>query len=271
MLIKVLGICGSPRRRGNSEFLLQEALAGAKEASAGEVEVELYRISGKKYVPCDACFSCKKLGGECRWKDDFQELRDKWLAADAIIYSVPVYHMSVPGQLKCFIDRLGNSLYAHHKTALPFQFKTVAAIAQGGQFFCGQEHAMTDLINHAMTMGCIPVSGDKEYGYIGAAGCAFGGRGKESLRKNFEEGEESARVAVQSARTIGRHCVEIALFLLSGAKQHRDVVGAHYEYGTLAKRLGIPSDPIAALQGIGKGERLVEKLLAERRRDQARE
>lgn len=33
----------------------------------------------------------------------------------------------------------------------------------------------------------------------------------------------------------------------------------------------VPSDPIAALRGIGRGEKLVERLLAERRDDRSRE
>ena len=30
--------------------------------------------------------------------------------ADAHLYSVPVYHVGIPGQVKCFIDRLGNTI-----------------------------------------------------------------------------------------------------------------------------------------------------------------
>ena len=41
--------------------------------------------------------------------------------------------------------------------------------------------------------------------------------------------------------------------------------------GTGMKVIPVPSDPVAALRGRGKGERLVEILLEERRRDRERE
>lgn len=50
--------------------------------------------------------------------------------------------------------------------------------------------------------------------------------------------------------------------------------GAQIEWidtGSGLKVIPVPSDPIAALRGIGRGEKLGERLLAERRRDRARE
>lgn len=41
--------------------------------------------------------------------------------------------------------------------------------------------------------------------------------------------------------------------------------------GTGMKAIPVPSDPVAVLRGRGKGERLVEILLEERRRDRERE
>lgn len=41
--------------------------------------------------------------------------------------------------------------------------------------------------------------------------------------------------------------------------------------GAGLKVVPIPSDPVTSLRGIGKGERLVDRLLEERRHDRARE
>lgn len=41
--------------------------------------------------------------------------------------------------------------------------------------------------------------------------------------------------------------------------------------GAGLKVVPVPRDPIAALRGIGRGERLTERLLTERRRDRASE
>ena len=67
--MKVLGIVCSPRRRGNTEILVDEALASAKDSGA---EVELVTVSGKNIAPCDGCESCI-ITGKCRIEDDMQE------------------------------------------------------------------------------------------------------------------------------------------------------------------------------------------------------
>lgn len=41
--------------------------------------------------------------------------------------------------------------------------------------------------------------------------------------------------------------------------------------GAGLKVIPIPSDPVASLRGLGKGEGLVDRLLEERRRDRAKE
>jgi multimeric flavodoxin WrbA len=105
--LRVLGFCGSPRK-GNTLFLLEKALEAAKRAADG-VEVTSVSLRGKVVAPCNSCFWCVTHGGECKIGDDFQELIEKWLSAHVILYAFPVYHMSIPGQLKCFIDRLGQS------------------------------------------------------------------------------------------------------------------------------------------------------------------
>jgi multimeric flavodoxin WrbA len=56
--IKLLGICGSPRRNANSQFLLEAALEAAGAVAPGAVETELFSIAGKTYLPCDGCDQC---------------------------------------------------------------------------------------------------------------------------------------------------------------------------------------------------------------------
>lgn len=53
--------------------------------SIGLAEGEVYTIGDKEIAPCSSCFRCATLKG-CRIEDDFQELRDKCVTADAIIY-----------------------------------------------------------------------------------------------------------------------------------------------------------------------------------------
>jgi multimeric flavodoxin WrbA len=137
MTIHLLGISGSPRKYGNSQFLLDIALNAAQEYAPRNVRTELYSMAGKIFHPCNACNQCHDKLGYCRQTDDdFQELRDKWFPADVIIYLVPVFHMGVPGQLKCFLDRLGNSVVESFNSR---PLKVIWVITQGSGLSTGQE------------------------------------------------------------------------------------------------------------------------------------
>lgn len=234
MRIRVLGICASPRTRGNSEYLLEQALEEARKVSE-EVEIKSYSFVGKKFGHCLSCFKCREHKGECVQKDDFQELIDEWRKADAIIYSVPVYHMTIPGQLKCFIDRLGCALLFNYYGGYAKQVKVIGAIAQGAHIFAGQEHAITDLINHAILMGSIPVAGDPWESYIGAAGWTSNELSRDALKKQHEKGDFfDAEVAITASKSLGRRTAQIALMLKQGAIAEREMLEKE---GTIFKPL----------------------------------
>jgi len=99
--MKVVGIVCSPRLGGNTEILVTEALAGAKEAGA---EIQMLTLAKKTIAPCDACRSCAKTG-DCHIKDDMQEIYRKFQEADGIIVGTPVYFANVSAQAKLVIDR----------------------------------------------------------------------------------------------------------------------------------------------------------------------
>ena len=99
--MKVLGIMGSPRVGGNSDILLDDALAGAEKAGA---VVEKIILDKKKISGCKDCKKCNETG-LCVLKDDMPEIHKKILEADAIIHSVPVYFWSMTAQMKAYLDR----------------------------------------------------------------------------------------------------------------------------------------------------------------------
>ncbi len=223
--IRFLGVCGSPRTKGNSWFLLERAVESAVETTPVPVKAELYSLANKTYNPCDSCFTCHERG-ECRHQDDFQQLRDKWLAADAVVYSVPVYHMSVPGQLRCFLDRLGNSLPGLDQKYL----KAVGVIAQGAHLFSGQEAAMLALIQHALIMGCVPISGDMWQSYIGAGGWTHGDGDRGALKKLLEDANPSSQAAVAAAASVGKRVAQLALLLKAGGDTYSDFLSSDDAY-----------------------------------------
>ena len=99
--MKVLGVLGSPRVGGNSDVLLEQALAGARDAGA---EVEKIILSQKKISGCLDCMKCNQKG-ICAIKDDMEEIQKKILESDVIIHSVPVYFWAMTSQMKAYLDR----------------------------------------------------------------------------------------------------------------------------------------------------------------------
>lgn len=235
--IKILGINGSPRPKGNSLYLLEQAMEGAQEAG-GFVEVETYDIGGKakNFAGCDSCFVCLK-DGECHIKDSFQELQPKWFAADAIVYSIPVYHMTYPAQLRAFVDRLGNSSFGYYGQKICKGLKVIGSIAQGCHIFSGQEHAITDLINHALVMGGIPVTGDMWESYIGVGGWTECDLGKDAIAKQFREGKLDAQVTVRASRALGKRVAQIALAVKTGVLANRGMYESDGGYAAFFQTL----------------------------------
>lgn len=100
---KIVVITGSPRKKGNS-FAMTEAFIQAAEAKGHTVtrfDAALKNVGG-----CRACETCFKTGKACSFDDDFNTLAPAILAADAVIFSMPVYWYSIPAQIKGVIDRL---------------------------------------------------------------------------------------------------------------------------------------------------------------------
>lgn len=103
--MKVIGICGSPRRGGNTEYATQYALDRIAEKG---FETELIRVCDISVQHCTACYNCIREK-RCTINDDLEEIFTKIEAADGLIMASPVYHASVTPQLKCLMDRLGFS------------------------------------------------------------------------------------------------------------------------------------------------------------------
>ena len=99
--MKVLGLFGSPRRGGNTDLLLEEALKGAKAEGA---EVEALYLSDLNIIPCRECLQCFN-DGKCIILDDMQKVYPKLLEADFIILASPIFFYGVTGWAKALIDR----------------------------------------------------------------------------------------------------------------------------------------------------------------------
>lgn len=97
----VLCIAGGPRRHGNSERLLDELVAGVREAG-GIAQVVV--VAESHVAACRGCNACS-ITGECVVRDGMDAIYPLLDAADAIAISSPVYFSTVPAVLKALYDR----------------------------------------------------------------------------------------------------------------------------------------------------------------------
>jgi multimeric flavodoxin WrbA len=101
--LKVVGIVGSPRKNGNTEYVTARTLETiAKEG----IETELIRLAGKEIKPCTACMVCQKEE-RCSLDDDLMPVYFKMKEADGIILSTPVYSGSATALMRAFMERTG--------------------------------------------------------------------------------------------------------------------------------------------------------------------
>ena len=100
---KIVVITGSPRKKGNS-FAMTDAFVKAAEEKGHTVT--RFDASFMKIGFCHACETCYKTGKPCSFDDDFNTIADDILAADALVFSCPVYWYSVPSQIKAVIDKM---------------------------------------------------------------------------------------------------------------------------------------------------------------------
>jgi multimeric flavodoxin WrbA len=124
--MKIVAVTGSPRgMKGATGRLLEEVIAGVSESGA---EVEIVSLSQTPIGPCVACDACHRVG-VCPIKDEYEQVKDKLMDADAFVLASPNYIFSVSGQMKCFFDRC-NGLA--HRTALEGKYAAVVETSGGG-------------------------------------------------------------------------------------------------------------------------------------------
>lgn len=154
----VVGICGSPRKAGNSEFLLSEALSVVKERG---FETEMHLVSEINVSFCNDCGDCSK-GKSCPKEDDMAAILTSLQRADGIIIATPVYFGSITAQLKAIFDRT----IPLRRQGLRLKDKVGCAISVGGSRNGGQEKALDTVHAWMHIHGMIVVGDDAHFGGI---------------------------------------------------------------------------------------------------------
>ena len=99
--MKIVVLTGSPRRNGNSAYLAEQFIKGARESGH---DIYRYDCAFRQVEPCRACNRCG-MDGPCVIKDDFDELRPRLVEADMVVFAIPMYYFGMSAQMKRVIDR----------------------------------------------------------------------------------------------------------------------------------------------------------------------
>jgi multimeric flavodoxin WrbA len=192
-LIKILGIVGSPRKGGNTEHLMREALKSAEDAGT---ETELINLGSAEIEPCVACEICKATG-ECAIYDDMSSILEKAVKAQGIIIGSPVYFGNVSSQLKIFMDR-SRPLRMDFK----LRDKVCGAVSVGGSRNGGQETTISAIHQFLLIHDAILV-GD------GAPLAHYGGTGVGGAKEDTKNDD----MGLETSRNLGRRVAKLTIRL----------------------------------------------------------
>ncbi|MDD5465158.1 MAG: flavodoxin family protein [Candidatus Omnitrophica bacterium] len=208
-MVKIVGLSGSPRKDGNTEILVKEALKAAKSRGA---ETEFVSLAGKEIQPCQACYTCRleESKGECAIEDDLAEIFEKFKEADGIIIGSPVYFLTVTAQLKALFDRSLVLRYGKGKVKgkpgikrtpdFLLSNKAGGAISVAGS--TGQQLTILEILKWMVFQDMVVVGNEFDLGTNARAGLKGGAR--------------KDKAALQQARHTGLRVAEIAKRLNPG-------------------------------------------------------
>ncbi len=100
--MQVTGFVGSPRKKGNTDYMVQKVLEGA--ASKG-AETRIIYLNELNIKECQACMQCKTKALRCAVEDDMQSLYPHIESSDVVVLGSPIYMGYITGMMKTFIDR----------------------------------------------------------------------------------------------------------------------------------------------------------------------
>lgn len=145
--MKVVGVVGSPRKKGNTSFLMEEVFKAVEDP---KIETDILYLSEYTIQECDGCDLCVRER-RCPKDDDMAKIEQILLEADCIILGAPSYFGQVPAVMKTFIDRSRTMKMQNTK----LKNKYCAVITHAGLRNGGQEMVASSLVNFALGHGML--------------------------------------------------------------------------------------------------------------------
>ena len=98
----ILGLQGSPRKNGNTSFLLSTFMTAAEKFGARTHVIDVTR---KEIIPCKEYTVCEKKG-YCPIEDDVKdEIYPLLREAELVVVATPIFFYNMTSQLKAVVDR----------------------------------------------------------------------------------------------------------------------------------------------------------------------
>lgn len=218
METQILFINGSPRKKNNTSFLLDEAIKGAQSISG--VTCKTFHFCNNAFAGCKGtCSTYCMEHGTCVTQDGFQEFMEAFLWADGLIWAAPTYHAGPPAQVKAAMDRLGNVLFSYMKGRIPRFNKACGIITHGSSRFGGQELTVETFLNSIVQLKCLPIAGDSPKSNLAVVGYA----------PTWEPGsilEDSA--AMDASYNLGQNVALTAKLIKAGISCLKEELGERY-------------------------------------------
>jgi len=208
MAYRILGISGSPVKKGNVETFIGRAMKGL---TRKDIEHEIVHLSGLKIrecIHCNFCLTKQTAGKYCSLKDDAQAVFEKAEAADIIVLASPVYFMRTSARMAALIDRFrvfvfGNLAAGRLKNKIGVSM-AVSWLRQGGLETTHLTHILAFL-----TLEMIPASVHKGVSPLGASVYASP-QGAGDFDPRVTLGIEDDEPGLQSAQLIMKRALELA-------------------------------------------------------------
>jgi multimeric flavodoxin WrbA len=217
-MTRVLGIAGSPRKNGNTEYLVRLAL----EAASGlpGVESRFINLRELDIRPCTGCLRCsveKSSALPCpQFEDDLPY--QAMLEADGIILGTPVYFGTVSWLMKVFMDRCEPFFRKTRRPALKagLRCKVGGGLVVGHSRQGGQEYTIAAIHNFFLIQEMIVVGAMSEDSTV-FAGPSFGAAGVQYPHDDTDSvAIRNDQIATASSRRLGITVAQVAAQLKAG-------------------------------------------------------
>jgi len=212
-MIKILGICGSPVKKGNTESVLKQALSHLQDQEA--VETEIITLADKEFNGCKHCNWCTKNQSEgrfCVQEDDMKVIYPKVLEADGILLATPVHFGRLSGLMANMIDRFRAVVYGKaYRGRLRNKIGGALAVAffRGG----GVETTLSSINSMFFIFQMIvAISGRYQLGAASFSSVDGKGKVKKGVRHMALEDE----FGTASARLLAERMLELARIVRAG-------------------------------------------------------